>query len=394
VQNDLPRLKELGVSVLWFLPLYPIGKALRKGSLGSPYAICDYFTVNPEYGTLQEFRELVHVAHQAGFRVIIDMVLNHLAPDYIYLAKIPGLICRDKDGQPARKIADWTDVADINYENPESVSHVLDILKFWIRETDIDGYRCDVAGLVDKKLWAGWFDELNKIKPDLFFLAEWESPFYTLQAFHSVYDWSLNFLQKEVLAGNEPPSVLIDWVRLQAENYPANTLQLNFLENHDMERAVTTFGHREQVPFLIFNFSMPGLPLVNNGQEYGEERKPSLFEKEVIGWPDEPNDLIRFYQLLILLRKNEPALSSGFIEQYPVVRDSRVLVYSKKGTSVYLFILNFSNINETVELPPKVIGLIRNGQIMFTSDPQFEPSGNRLRLAPWQSIIMKTKDPL
>jgi len=389
IRDDLARLKKLGVSVLWFLPIYPIGRVQRKGTLGSPYAIRDYFGINPEYGTLPEFKELVQAAHQAGFKVIIDMVLNHLAPDYIHLDKLPGLICRDKAGKPDRKIADWTDIADINYGNPESAGHVLDILKFWIRETDVDGYRCDVAGLVDKKLWENWFAELHKLKPGLFFLAEWESPHYTLKAFHAVYEWSLNFLQKEVFAGKEPANVLIDWVRLQSENYPVHTLRLNFLENHDMKRAVATFGQREQVPFLVFNFSIPGLPLVNNGQEYGEARQSSLFEKEVINWPAEPNDLIQLYHLLIMLRKNEPALSSARIDLHSTGENDRVLIYSKKAGSQFLFMLNFSERNQMAELSEEVSAILQSGKVLFTSEAEFEPAGNRLRLAPWQTIIIK-----
>lgn len=310
VQNDLARLKKLGIDMIWFMPIYPIGRRKRKGRRGCPYAVQNYFKVNPEYGTEQDFRDLVATAHQQGMYVLLDMVANHVAPDYDALSEHPLLVQRDRTGRAKRKIADWTDVIDVDYQQEFSRQHFFSIMKYWIEEFDVDGFRCDVAGMVPLDFWEWAVPRLNAIKPTLYWLAEWESPLLQAKAFHSTYDWSLYRLMRAVDRGREPASMLQQWIELKAASYPRNAQPLRFLENHDYPRAVSVFREESVLTFLALIFCLDGLPLIYNGQEIGAGDYPSLFEKEPIDWSRVDLRMAEAVQRLIRLRKEKKALSS------------------------------------------------------------------------------------
>ncbi|MEJ2543858.1 MAG: alpha-amylase family glycosyl hydrolase, partial [Calditrichaceae bacterium] len=212
IQDNLERVKSLGIDIVWFMPIYPIGKIRRKGSLGCPYSVQDYFNVNPEYGSNSEFKNLIETAHDLGMRVILDLVINHVSHDYVGFEKHPEIALRDKNGNPTRKVADWSDVIDLDYSNRSTWHHVLDIMQYWIKEFDIDGYRCDVAGLVPTEFWEWAVPQIQSLKKDIFMLAEWESPLLHKKIFHSTYDWIFYSIILDVINGKTPVNDIADWI--------------------------------------------------------------------------------------------------------------------------------------------------------------------------------------
>src|SRR5690554_5544415 len=196
--EHLPRLKELGVEILWFMPIHPIGEKNRKGSLGSYYSIRDYKAINPEFGTLEDFKALVDKAHGMGFKVLLDFVANHTAWDHHWIETHLEWYTQDSLGNIVPPVADWSDVADLNFDNPDLRAEMLDALKYWVQEADIDGYRCDYAGGVPTDFWETARTELNKIKP-VFMLAEDQDNLDLLNhAFECNYSWTIHHYMNEI----------------------------------------------------------------------------------------------------------------------------------------------------------------------------------------------------
>lgn len=380
VTDRLQELKNLGIDVIWLMPVYPIGLENRKGSLGSPYAIRDYFTVNPEYGSEDDFARLVQTAHRLSMKVIIDMVPNHVAPDYVGLKNNPNLIARDKNGNPKRKIADWSDIADLNYENPHTREHIARVMQYWIKEFDVDGYRVDVAGFVPLDFWEWLAPQLRSIKRDLYLLAEWESPQLHKKAFNSTYDWSTLRILRQAFSGNV--RLLAEWILAKTEIYPQNSLPLRFLENHDLKRARAVFDGEQLFAALTFVFSLHGVPLVYNGQEIGADTTPSLFEKEPIDWDNKNDRIFQAFKTLIRLRKAHKALGSNKYRFFEAYFDQGVLAYDKSRELRILINL----MDKETELDQE----IRNGvqDVLFNSQQKLKVKDGRWVLQPYQAMIL------
>jgi len=254
-------------------------------------------------------------------------------------------------------------------------------LKYWIQEFDIDGYRCDVAGLVPLDFWQWAIPQIKDIKQDLFMLAEWESPYFQKDAFHSYYDWTLYAVMKSVRNNNRPAKDLIKWLDLKSKMYPQNSLPLRFLENHDLARAAEVFGSADIIPFLVFIFSVDGLPLIYNGQEFGEHSYSSLFEKEPYSWPVDKLRIFDLIKQLVLLRRNNPAFSSRNF--YSIKTNNKDVLLYKKDNHL-LVALNFSAIANEVDLKQgKKLKLILN------STDKLDLKNNLLRLLPWQAAVFE-----
>ena len=202
ITNDLDRLKNLGVTVLWLMPIHPIGQEKKKGTIGSPYAVRDFYAINPDYGTKADLQKLVAEAHKRRMKVIIDIVANHTAWDSVMM-KNPAFYTRNVKGEIIPPVPDWADVADLNYENPELKKYIIEMLKFWIREYDLDGFRCDVAGFIPTDFWEEARREVDKIKADTIWLAEWHEPDLLVNAFNLDYSWSMHSALDEVLHGKK-----------------------------------------------------------------------------------------------------------------------------------------------------------------------------------------------
>src|SRR5215213_6336096 len=189
ITADLDRLKILGVTVLWLMPVHPVGKLKAKGTIGSPYAVRDYYAINPDYGTADDLKRLINEAHERGMKVIIDIVANHTAWDSVMM-KTRSFYTQNEKGEIIPPVPDWADVADLNYNNPELRKYMIEMLKSWIRDYALDGFRCDVAGFVPTDFWEQARAEVDKIKPDTIWLAEWESPDLLVKAFDLDYSWA------------------------------------------------------------------------------------------------------------------------------------------------------------------------------------------------------------
>ncbi|HEY1402647.1 MAG TPA: alpha-amylase family glycosyl hydrolase [Pyrinomonadaceae bacterium] len=348
ITAELDRLKQLGVNILWLMPVHPVGRERAKGTIGSPYAVRDYYAVNPDYGTAADFKRLVSEAHRRGLKVIIDIVANHTSWDSVMM-KTPDFYTRDRAGKIIAPVADWADVADLNYDNPALRAYMIDMLKFWLREFDLDGFRCDVAGMVPTDFWEQARVELERVKPDILMLAEWHEPELLIKAFDVDYSWPLHHAMSDVLIGNLPATrVRAAWEEEHAK-WPRNALHLRFSDNHDERRAIARLGERAALAASALMFTMDGVPLIYNGMEVGdttESGAPALFEKLPIFWQiaERRPEFPRFYKQIIELRRASPALRGGSVEWLRNSDEARVVTYLRRaGDEEVIVAINFSN---------------------------------------------------
>jgi len=311
LQQRLEYIKDLNVDIVWLMPIFPIGEKGRKGTLGSPYSVRDFRAVNPEYGTEQDFRDLVQAIHRKGLKVILGIVPNHSSNDNVLMKEHPDWFMRDSLGNFSREVADWSDVTDFNYDNPQMREYMTETLIYWVKEFDIDGYRCDVAGMVPYDFWKTALARLREVKSDIYLLAEWEDPKILLTGFNSDYDWTLFHLLKDIRAAKKRTAAAITMIDEKDRRYPQNSLPMRFLENHDEQRSLKEFGPAAIQAYATFIFAAPGIPLIYAGQEIGERRKPSLFEKSEIHWDSTDTALLEMYKNLIGLRKQYSCFTEG-----------------------------------------------------------------------------------
>jgi len=309
-QEHLPRLKELGVDILWFMPIHPIGEENRKGTLGSYYSIRDYKAVNPEFGDLETFKTLVDKAHEMGFKVILDWVANHTSFDHAWTTEHPDWYNRDENGEIVSPF-DWTDVADLNYENnPALWDAMIDAMKFWVREANIDGYRCDVAGMVPVAFWEKVRTELDEIKP-VFMLAEDEGePALTNMAFGANYGWELHHIFNKMAQGEKTTADLWAYFEKNDSIFAPDVFRMSFTSNHDENSWNGTVFERlgdGTKAFAVMSYTIPGFPLIYNGQEVGLTKRLEFFEKDQINW-NQGEDFTAFYTQLNQIKKDNPAL--------------------------------------------------------------------------------------
>ena len=232
-RKHLPRLKEMGFGILWFMPIHPIGEKNRKGELGSYYSVKDYFSVNPEFGSAEEFKSLVNEIHKMGMYVIIDWVANHTACDNEMVSANPEWYTRDKNGDFQPPLGtDWSDVYDLDYTSLDLRQYMINAMEYWVKEYDIDGFRCDVAGMVPTEFWESAVERLNLIKP-VFMLAEWEDPELLEKAFIADYNWSLYHILKDISSSKKEVNSIRQYFENPKKKYPESAFKMNFLDNHD-----------------------------------------------------------------------------------------------------------------------------------------------------------------
>ena len=313
-QNELPRLQELGIDILWLMPIHPIGVEGRKGTLGSYYAIKDYCDVNPEFGTMADFEAFLAEAHRLGLRVVIDCVANHTSPDAVWTTeRAPEWYERNEAGETTFT-ADWSDTANLNYENKDVWKGMADAMRFWM-EKGIDGFRCDMACEVPLEFWQETIAGLRADYPGMFMLAEGEEPqLHSLSGFNTSYAWELHHMMNSIARGEKNISELLEYIAKDAERHPENASRLMFTSNHDENSwAGTEFERMGDAAKLmaILTFTLPnGQPLIYTGQEMGWNKRFQFFEKDHIpAW--EKNEYFNFYKELIQIRHNNPALAAG-----------------------------------------------------------------------------------
>ena len=303
-REHLPRLKSLGVGILWFMPIQPIGTVNRKGTLGSYYSVQDYYGIYPDFGTLDEFRSLVDEIHELDMYVILDWVSNHTAWDNPMASEHPEWYTKNDEANfPPPPGTAWDDVIDLDYSNDDLRAYMTDVMEYWVREIDIDGFRCDMAGMVPTDFWESVTPALQKIKP-VFMLAEWDDPELLENALHADYNWGLYHVLKDIAAVEKEFSDIQGYYQTPPKSYPITALRMNFLDNHDENswgRVMGSHFGQNLYPLLTMIFTLPGMPMIYSGQEANLIKQLRFFDKDTIPWDDVPDS--KFYQELIALRK-------------------------------------------------------------------------------------------
>lgn len=356
-EAHLPRLKEMGVDILWFMPIQPIGVKNRKiedgADRGSFYSISDYTAVNPNYGTVEDFKRVVEKAHEMGMHVILDWVANHTAFDHhwveehpeFYTANAEGelpIVALDNDGNPT----DWTDVADLNYENEGLHDAMFEEMAWWITECNIDGFRCDVAGFVPNEFWNKTRPRLEEVKP-VFMLAEWEDPAH-MEAFNMNYGWEFHHILNEVAQGKQGRTEIMDYLQKNSENYSDDDIRMYFTTNHDENSWNGTVFERmgdQHLNMYVLAATLPGMPLMYSGQEAGLSHRLSFFGKDQIDWSEiKYGD---FYTKMLKLKHENKALWNGLWGGELEILDAgddNVLAYKRiKGENEVVVFINLSN---------------------------------------------------
>jgi glycosidase len=391
-EKQLPRLKELGVEILWIMPINPISEKNRKGSLGSYYAAQDYKKVNPEFGTLDDFKALVAKSHELGFKVIVDWVANHTGWDNAWITKHPDWYTKDKDGKIISPVADWTDVADLNYDNKDMRAAMIDALQYWVKEADIDGYRCDVAGMIPVDFWDEARATLDKIKP-VYMLAEDEGEkALLLKAFNMNYGWEFHHIMNQVAQGKAGAAEVKAYFAKIDTIYPEGSYPMQFTSNHDENSwngaEYERMGEAAKT-LAALTFVMPGMPLIYTGQEVGNNKRLKFFDKDQIDWANPA--MQEFYSKLIGIKKANKALWNGAagarahflhtgLENSLLVIDRAV----EGNKVVAIFNMSKDQVTNTVECP-RIVGNYTNA---ITGEKVTYEKGQSFTLKGWEYLIL------
>ncbi|HLA72932.1 MAG TPA: alpha-amylase family glycosyl hydrolase [Steroidobacteraceae bacterium] len=402
VTAQLDRLKDLGVSVLWLMPIHPMGKLKAKGSLGSPYAVRDYDAIDPAYGTPDDFKKLIAAAHQRKMKVFIDIVANHTAWDSVLIGKHPDWYTHDGKGQIVPPNPDWVDVADLDYSSPALRQYMSDMLVRWLRDYGVDGFRCDYASGVPTDFWETVRPELDRVRPGLAFLAEADDPALLHKAFDIDYAWDFYHVVAEALAGKTPASqIRATWERAEAK-YPRGALRLRFSDNHDQLRTTGQAGLPAALAASALMFTLDGVPLLYNGMEVGdttESAAPALFERTPIQWEmaERRPQVAPYYRALAALRRAHPALTRGAVHWLRNGDEQRVVSFERTSAGETLVVVinlssqEFSGIVATgsgkyQDITPDLM----NGAVPGTQRAVALPA---VFLAPWEFRVFSRAAP-
>ncbi len=345
LEKRIPRLRDLGVTVLWLLPVHPVGEKNRKGTLGSPYSVRDYEAVNPEFGTMEEFRHLVHTVHRNGMKIILDLVADHTSWDNQLITLHPEWYKKDSAGRIVSPNPGWSDVAALDYSQPGLRRWMIAMMRSWVKDAGIDGFRCDVAELVPTDFWDDARKELDRIKP-VMMLSEGSLPEHHAKAFDITYSWNIYDALDPLLKGERPVALLDQILRNEELQFPAGALRMRFLTNHDKNfwdaPAVEKFGADGLKLAAVLVATMPGVPMLYMGEEVANNRRLSLFEKVAVDWT-RPHEMEEVYRTLFRLRAAHKALSRGATVRIPSSDDQEVYAFLRSaGSDRILVVLNFS----------------------------------------------------
>jgi len=384
-EKSLPRLKEMGVDILWFMPITPISVLDRKGVLGSYYAVADYTAVNPEFGTLEDWKALVNKAHELGMKVIIDWVANHTGADNRWIKSNPDFFVKGPDGK-LKFAFDWSDTRDLNYSNPLLKDSMIQSMKFWVTETQIDGFRCDVAMEVPRNFWQPALAELKKVKADLFFLAEADDAWIHDAGFHATYGWNGFHKMKDVASGKSSAKVLDTVLQHLDEKYPPSYLKMYFTSNHDEnswnKADYATMPGAIHAPFAVLTQTWRNtVPLIYGGQEEPFLDSLSFFYKDTISFGK--YERVGFYKTLLTLRKENPAMAAdaGYVKLVSKNDDQVYAFLREKNGKKVLVVLNLSDKNQSTDLTgAKIEGSAIN---IFSGKKETLEANRVFSLEPW-----------
>jgi glycosidase len=378
VTKDLERIRSMGVDIIWLMPIHPIGELHKKGSLGCPYSISDYRSVNPEYGTLSDFKELIDKAHNLGLKVMIDVVYNHTSHDSVLVKEHPEFFHQDANGNPITTVPDWSDVIDLKYPNPGLTTYLIDSLKYWA-SLGVDGFRCDVASIVPIEFWQKARNELKKVRKDIIWLAESVHASFIehrrhncltavsdselFSAFDITYDYDIWPLLQSVVRGKAPVKRLLEMYRFQHAIYPNSFIKLHYVENHDQTRIQKmAAGKKQALAWTAFQAFNDGAWLIYAGQEAGETHTPSLFDRDLVRWKGYPHQ--NFLTAINTIKKH-PIISEGriiFLSAKPLIQAAW---RSEKGVLLGLFNVKGRSGKINVTIPDgKYHDQVQNSQIV------------------------------
>lgn len=385
-REHLPRLKALGTDIIWLMPIHEIGEKNRKGTLGSPYAVKDFYSVNPEFGTLDDLKEFVDEAHELGMYVILDWVANHTAWDNVMVQENPDWFERDWKGQyRPTPWFDWADIIDLDYSRPEVRQYMTEALKYWVEEAGIDGYRADAAGLVPLDFWNSARRELDAIKP-VFMLAEWDWRDLHAEAFDMTYAWSWNDAVHAATQG-EGLGQLFTYYAWNEGAYPKDAMRMTYVSNHDLNSWEATqferFGEGLEAA-IVLSVIGDGMPLIYSGQEAGNEKRLEFFEKDPIEWRE--HEIGALYQTLLTLMKNNSALWHGRwgATMTPLGNTAPNEVFSfvrQNDQEKVVVAINFSDETQEVEFTESLVD--GDYRTLFGGERVSLAKGSRVTLKPW-----------
>lgn len=395
LRKDLSRIRNLGTDIIWLMPIHPIGEVNRKGSLGSPYAIRDYRSVNPEFGTMEDFKRLVSDIHGLGMKCIIDVVYNHTSPDSVLAKEHPEWFYHKPDGSFGNKVGDWSDVIDLNYDQRQLWDYQIETLKRWA--SIVDGFRCDVAPLVPLAFWLKAREETAKVKPDLLWLSESVEPDFIrelrsrgvtclsdseiFQAFDVSYEYDVYSDFNAYLKGTGSLAEYAAALNRQESIYPDNYVKLRFLENHDRERAASLIPDEKALRnWTAFSYFQKGLTLLYNGQEAEDRNCPSLFDKDSVHW-DTGHDLSSLTRELYEIKK-DPLFTDSDYRVKDAGNDVLVAVHSRGARKlVGIFSLKGKAPAARVGLPDGAYRDILGKRSLEIKDGRIQMDGNPIILA-------------
>ncbi len=391
--RHLPRLKEMGVETLWFMPLTPIAQKNRKGTLGSYYACSDYTSVNPEFGTLDDFKNLVKEAHQLGFKVILDWVANHTGWDHKWTKEHPEYYLIDPATNDFQVASGMDDIIELDFNNKELRKAMKDAMKFWIEECDIDGFRADLAFWVELDFWKEARAELDVIKP-LFWLGEYDeldNPEYG-EAFDASYSWTWMHRAKDFYQQKQPLDSLYTTLK-RYDDLGDSTMRAWFTTNHDENSWNGTeyekYGDMA-LPLAVFSATWNGVPLLYSGQEIGNRKRIEFFEKDIIVAAEDAERLTSFYSTLLHLKKNNPALRGGaaVVQTFRIKTTEPASVFSylrKKGDREVFVVLNLSGKKVRFDVTDANLG--GTFRDVFSQSSTDFTKGKSFDMGPWEFLV-------
>jgi len=394
-EKSLPRLKDMGVDILWFMPINPIGLEGRKSKptdLGSYYAVKDYYGINPEFGNMQDWKKLVKKAQEMGFKVIMDWVPNHSSPDNPWIQAHPDFYKKDSTGKPAIPFG-WSDTRQLDYSNREMRDSMIAAMHFWLTQTGIDGFRCDVAWNVPNDFWIEAIASLRRVKP-LFMLAEGESPGLNASGFDATYAWSVMNIAYGIYSGKSSLRQLDSVINHNDSTFPARSYRMYFTTNHDENSWNGTeferFGPGYKT-FAVWAYTMnKSVPLIYSGQEEPNRKRLQFFVKDTITWGK--FELASFYKTLNGLRHSTSALAADASSRKIKTAQGDSLyafIREKDGHKVFV-ILNFSGHQQRFTLTDDIPAAA--AKEIFSGVTENLEKGRILHLAPWGYLVY-TIDP-
>lgn len=386
----LPQLKELGVDVLWFMPIHPISEKNRKGKLGSYYAVKNYKAVNPEFGTVEDFKALVTKAQGMGFKVILDWVANHTGCDNAWITEHPDWYVKDSLGN-IKSPYDWTDTYELNYDNKEMRVAMVDAMKYWVTDFGIDGFRCDMAHEVPTDFWNDARKELDAVKP-MFMLAESENYDLLEKAFDANYSWELMHMMSDIYKGKKDVDSLTAYFSKLDTIMVKDGYKMNFLTNHDENSWNGTeferYGKGVEA-FAVLTYTINGMPMIYTGQEIGLKKRLEFFVKDQVpSW--EKNETFAFYQKLNDLKHKFPPLlageQGGEMKRYNTDNNKSVLIYSRTKDAKEVFVvLNLSAKETEVTVTDS---LPKDSYVDYFTGESVNSIPNKFKLASWEYKVL------